>query len=187
MRRFAYYILISIFALCLVAFAFYAATIVSSNGTAREFVGQFGTFGILIVAFISGLNLIVPLHVATFTPIFTEAGFGLPVIIGCFVVGTTLADLVGYAVGTWGRHAAEIKHPRFHKKLIAFNEKHHKLILPAIFLFSAFVPFPNEIVLIPLGLIGFRLLILLPPLVLGTALNHSLYAFGFTSVFEALF
>lgn len=187
MRKFAYYIAIALFALCLIAFAFYAATIVSANGAAREFVGQFGVLGILIVAFISGLNIVVPIHAATFTPIFIEAGFQISTIILVFVVGTTLADLVGYAIGAWGKQAAEVKHPRIHKKLTAFNERHGKLMFPAIFLYSAFVPFPNEVILIPLGLIGFRLRTLIIPLVLGTFLNHTLYTFGFINVFEALF
>ena len=185
MKKFTYYILIGFFALCLIGLAFYAATIVEANGTVREFVAQFGILGILIVAFISGLNILIPLHAATFTPIFTQAGFNLPTIIAAFTLGTLMADLVGYGIGVWGRHATKERHPRIHQKLITFNQKHGRLILPAIFLFAAFVPFPNEAMLIPLGLIGFRFYTLLPPLILGTMLNHTLYALGFMNIFEA--
>lgn len=187
MKRFTYYLVIALVALLVVGLAFYAADYVSNNGAAQEVVNRFGLVGIIIVAFISGLNIIVPIHAAAFAPVFIEAGYSFLTIIFAFSIGTLTADLLAYALGTWGRHTAETKNPRFHAKLIAFNEKHSKLIFPGVLLYAALVPLPNEVLLIPLGLIGFRLYFLLPPLVVGTIFNHSLFTFGAVNIFEILF
>lgn len=173
--------------LSLVLLAFYAASYIENSEAAQRLIETYGVLGIFALAFISGLNLVVPIHAATFTPIFTAAGFGLPLVILILVLGTTLADLLSYGLGRWGRRATNDGMTKVREKVDVFARDHRKLIIPGVFLYAAFVPFPNEAILIPLGLMGFRLWAIFVPLILGTVINQTLFALGFSSAFELLF
>lgn len=173
--------------LAIILLAFYAADHVANSAAAQDLVEQFGILGIFVIAFISGLNLVVPIHAAAFTPIFSAAGFGLPTIVAVLVVGTTAADLLSYALGRWGRRTEGAHMDAIKVKIDAFAKRHRRFILPGIFFYAALVPFPNEAILIPLGLMGFRFIFIITPLILGTLLNQTLFALGFSSAFDLLF
>jgi len=167
--------------------AFYLAEYIGTNDATRVLVEKFGILGIIAVAFVGGLNLVVPVPAATFTPLFVAANFSMLTIISALVIGTLLADLLGYQIGKWGKRSTEVHFPKFHNWLVSLKKKHHHLILPGIFLYSAFIPLPNETILIPLGLMGYRYWTIALPLFLGTLVNQLLYAYGFVSIFDHLF
>ena len=173
--------------IAIVAGAFFLAAYVSTSEAARALVEQYGIFGMIVIAFVGGLNLAVPVPAASFTPIFVTAGFSLLTIILSLAVGTLIADLVGFQIGRWGKRSTATHFPKLHDSLVALKQKHHNLILPGVFLFAAFMPIPNEVILIPLGLMGYHYWTLMVPLTLGTVLNQALYALGFLTVFEQLF
>ena len=149
MKRHGHILLLALLALAVIFFAFLAADAISQNDSAKEIVEQFGVLGIIVISFIAGLNLFVPVHAATFTPIFLEVGFPIVIIISAMVVGTTVADLLSYFLGRWGKNRTHTKYQKFFDWLYTFKENHYKLILPGIFVYSALVPLPNEIILIP--------------------------------------
>lgn len=180
-------VFLSLLALAAILGAFIAAEGIRDSTSAQALVEQFGVFGITTIAFIAGLNLIVPIHAATFTPIFLSAGFSIVVIILAMVIGTTVADIVSYLFGRWSKHKTSIRYKTFHDRLERLKERYHVLILPGIFFYSAFAPLPNELILVPLGLMGYRFIVVIGPLVLGTLVNQTVFSFGFASIFEALF
>lgn len=167
--------------------ALYLADFVANNAMAQNLVGQFGYLGILFIAMIAGVNVLVPVPAASFVPIFTAAGLWLPVIILMLVVGTTIADLIGYLIGRWSKTFAEEHYPQTYRHVLTLNDNHHGLLLPFVFAYAAFVPFPNEAVLIPLALIGVRFQAILLPLILGNIINQTALALGATNIFSLIF
>ena len=167
--------------------AFYLAHFIEENESARLIVEYYGVLRMVGISIISGLNLFIPVHAATFAPMFAAAGFSKLSIIGSLVVGTLVADLLSYQLARWSKAPARAHFPRFDAWLMGLRERHHAYILPATFVFAAFIPFPNEILLIPLGLMGYHFRTFALPLILGTIVNHALYAYGFVSIFDLLF
>lgn len=167
--------------------SFFLADYIRDNGTARELVERFGYFGILIIAIVIGLNLFIPVPAATFTPIYISAGFPLSAIIATLVVGAMIADTIGYLIGVGGRHITKHAHPMLQEKMQLLAHRHHTLVLPFVFLFSAFSPFPNEMILIPLAIIGIRFRVLFVPLLLGTMVYQTLFAYSITGTFQYFF
>jgi membrane protein YqaA with SNARE-associated domain len=167
--------------------AFFLTQYVQDNETAQRLVEQFGYLGILIISIVIGLNLFLPIPAATFAPIFVSAGLPLPGIILMLVLGAMTADAIGYLIGVGGRRITEHTHPAFQAKLQSFATRHHQLVLPFVFLFSAFSPFPNEVILIPLAIMGIRFRVLFLPLLLGTILYESILAYGLTGAFHYFF
>ena len=71
---------VALLALAVIFIAFLAAKGISENDAAKDLVARFGVFGIVITAFVAGLNLFVPVHAATFAPVFLSAGFSMLII-----------------------------------------------------------------------------------------------------------
>ena len=167
--------------------AFSFADQLSEFSTVRSFLSSYGYLAVLLIALVAGLNAVVPVPAATFVPVFTEAGLEFPFIILMLVIGTTIADMIGYALGRVSRDYVEEKYPRTYLRLRAIHDRNQRWMLPAIAFYAAFVPLPNELILIPLALMGFRLRTILVPLIIGTTINQTLLAYGFGSVFNFLF
>jgi len=167
--------------------SFFLADYVRDNGTARALVEHFGYVGILAISIITGLNLFVPIPAATFAPIYASAGFPLLAIIAALVAGTVIADTIGYLIGLGGRRIATHAHPVLQEKMQRFTEQHHRLVLPLVFLYAAFSPLPNEVILIPLAITGIRYRLLFLPLLFGTILYETLFVYGITSAFHYFF
>jgi hypothetical protein len=160
--------------LALTGTAFYLATIITSDPTWQATVRSFGPAGMVLVAFLASLNALIPLPPATFAPIFLSAG-------------SSLADSVSYVLGRLGRKYTADHHPKLVKDLTHFFVGHHAWILPATYLYMAFSPFPNEYIMIPLALIGFRYPQIIIPLVLGNLFHHTWMIYGYESIFEWFF
>ena len=167
--------------------ALYLANYIANNDTARNLVGQFGYLGIFVVSIVAGLNVFVPIPAATFVPVFTAAGLWIPLIIIVLALGTTIADMIGYFIGRLSKEFAEENYPRTYSRLLFLSEEHHNLILPLLFLYAAFVPFPNEAIIIPLALIGFKFRKFLIPLILGNLINQTALAYGAVNIFALIF
>lgn len=160
------------------------ATFVSSNNGAQALVSKFGYIGILVISILAGVNIFVPVPAATFTPIFIAAGLSMPHIILLLIVGTTIADIAGYTVGRLSKDFASERYPKTYNRIFYMRQQHHKLLLPLVFAYAAFIPFPNEAFLIPLALVGVRLRTFIIPLVLGTAINQILLVYGIQNIFS---
>lgn len=160
--------------------------LVAIDAQAQAWVQQFGYMGVLLVSFLTGLSAISPIPTGVFTPIFTEAGLWLPLIIASMVVGTTLADLVAYFMALAGRTVALQKHPKLLQYTEQIRQQNRWLIMGAMTIWAAIVPLPNELPLIACALVGVRLRTLLLPLVIGTLLFHSFFSFGTLRLFEWL-
>jgi membrane protein YqaA with SNARE-associated domain len=162
---------------------FYSTSYVNNNAVARELVGAFGYVGVFISAVIAGINILFPAPATALTPIFLSADLDFSLIVVALILGTLVADSIGFLIGVLGKHATHAVHPRFFEKIVVFKRHHDKLIPPVVFLFAALMPLPNEIILIPLALLGYRFKKLIVPLILGTTVHQLLYAYGFSNLF----
>lgn len=157
---------------------------VTQDNDSIALIQKFGPIGIVIISFIAGLNVIVPIPAATFIPIFTAGGISLTFATILLIVGTILADLVSYAIGIYGSKVTTTHYPHIQQKLIKLYTDKKAWVPYLIFGFAAFIPFPDEIYLIPLGIIGIKLRQFIIPLLLGTALYQTLAAFGIYNIFK---
>ena len=167
--------------------AMFAASYVQEDAAVLALVEQYGYFGILVISIIAGVNIFVPIPAAVFVPIFTAAGYPLVSIIATIVIGTVIADSLSYLLGRVGKETVEQKYPETYRRLKCIDEQHHHLVLPIVFLYATFAPFPNEALMVPLALIGFKYRSLIIPFTLGTILFQTSLALGANSVFELLF
>jgi uncharacterized membrane protein YdjX (TVP38/TMEM64 family) len=170
-----------VFVVSLFVGAIFFAEYIQDKDHIKDFISSFGVFGILFVSFIGGLNLIVPLPPTVFIPIFSAAGFSLFVITSIIIIGTTIADLLSYYIGTVFKDSSKIKKNKAYKLIKKWCEGKPKVTQLAVFLWASFIPIPNEVLLLPLGVMGIKLKNLVTAFVLGTTIHVTVLAYGLTS------
>ncbi len=164
----------------------YLTHYVTNDIDAQIFVQQFGYIGVLLISFITGLSLISPVPAATFTPIFTAGGIPLFVTIALAVIGTMGANFISYYIGRLGHNFTNTHYPKIQKKIIRIYSEKKELLPYLVFGFAALIPMPDEIYLIPLGIIGVRIREFIIPLFLGTIFFQTATALGFHNIFQIL-
>jgi len=156
-----------------------------SNSYIQSLIVRGGYFGIFLFSVANGFNVIIPIVPASFLPALTASGLDLKLVILLFILGTTLADSIGFFLGKVGHMYATKK-----RKIVAYfkNLRMRYQKAPFIFLFfwAVFVPLPNEIILIPLGLLGCRARLVLPIVFVGNTLFALITSYGVLTAFEYL-
>lgn len=136
-----------------------------------------------MIAIIGGLNIFVPIPAVTLTPVFTASGLYLPFVILALTAGTLIADYIGYLFGNVSRPLLYNQYP----KIIAWLENKittkPTLLIPITFLYAAFIPLPNEVLVIPLAVLGIKFRRILLPLIFGNLLNQAIYATSIQTIF----
>lgn len=166
-----------------VAAALFVAQAIESNPELQIAIASWGYLGVVLLGVIAGLNVLIPLPAASFAPAFIAAGLWLPFIIIALTIGTIIADFIGFAFGRWSRASISEKYPVLlihYEKLLT---KHRLWLLPVIFLYASFVPFPNEAIILPLAVLGIRFRLMLIPLLLGNLLHQTLLSYGAQNLF----
>jgi membrane protein YqaA with SNARE-associated domain len=172
-------------AILVITLAFWLAHLARESSFIQEMVAAYGYLGILVVSFASGFNLLVPIPAVSFLPLYAEAGLSVPVTVTLITIGVTVADSVAYLIGRLGREvAAEIDHNRVVAFFDRIQIKHKTAPLVVIYLFASLAPLPNEILVIPLGLMRFRFSTLFPLLLAGNATFNTLTALGLLHIFD---
>lgn len=186
-KNWSRFLLTSVLLLVTLTGVFHLAQFIVEDTTAQTLVQNFGYWGVLLVSYIAGLNAIVPVPAGSFVPIFVAGGLAMPLIITMLVIGTFLADMTAYFAGLLGRKIATNKYPRLIHYSTILKEKNKFYVVLGVFLYATFSPLPNELILVPLALMGTPLLLLVPPLLVGTILYQSAFALGITELFNLFF
>ncbi|MES2749678.1 MAG: hypothetical protein V4668_02855 [Patescibacteria group bacterium] len=186
-KKFIPFLLISVVLLGVVILALFAADTITRSTEIQSFIGNLGYVGVILVAIIGGLNIFVPIPAVTLTPIFTASGLSLPLIILSLTVGTLIADYIGYLFGTVSRSYLFNQYPKIISWLEEKVTTRPHLLFPLTFLYAAFMPLPNEVIIIPFAVLGIKFQRLFLPLLLGNLVNQSMYAVGFQTVFNWVF
>lgn len=169
----------------ILALAFWLAHLAESSSIIADIIFQYGYVGIFIVSVISGFNIIIPIPVVTFVPLFLEAGLSFWAVVIVMVLGLTVADLLGYAIGRSSRRLVlPWHHKKIFKRLDKMKSRHYLAPIVALFFFASFAPFPNEVLVIPLGFLRYRFTHVFISLFLGNIIFTVLASFGVISLFK---
>lgn len=143
----------------LLIIAFVALTVwlatVEVEGALREFVLQYGYAGFFVAAFVGGFNLIVPISHIVFVIPLLNIGLNPWMLIVLGAVGATLADGVGYGVGWTGGSAFPKILTRFRAWAKRTVTKRPYLAPVILFGWASLVPLPNEVLVIPAGVVRY--------------------------------
>ena len=169
-----------------IALVVWANLYAAEHDFVRELARRFGYPGLFVGAAISGFNLVVPIPVIAFFPFFMEVGFAPIPTVMTIALGMTTGDLVGYLLG---RTTREMFAPRVRgmmARLERLREQHRVLPFVVMFLYAAFAPIPNEVLVIPLAFLRYPLIGIFTAVLAGNMIFNSLVAFGVVRVFEAI-
>lgn len=151
----------------------------------RSATERFGYPGIFVAAAISGFNLLVPIPVIGFFPFFMEIGFAPIPTVAVIAVGMTTGDLVGYLLGRAARDVVTPREDGLVRRLESLRDRHPRMPLLIMFLYAAFAPLPNEILVIPMAFLRYPVAGIFLAVLAGNLIFNSLLAFGAVELFEA--
>ena len=167
----------------LVIFVVWLGLLAKENVFIQDAVLHYGYGGIFFLSIVSGFNIVAPVPLVAFFPLFVASGLNQWITVLVVVVGTTIADVVSYVVGKVGRRLVSSRMEQTIARLEKLKNRVHYLPPLILFLFASFVPFPNEILIIPMAFLGYRLRHLLLPVLLGNAVFNTLAMIGTLNFF----
>ena len=167
----------------IIALSYLLVGVVKQSEIISTLIATYGYFGIVVVSFISGFNLVVPIPAISLLPAFLAAGLNFWAIIALMAVGMTFADSFSYFLGKSGRVLFSDFHGHL-KQLDAIQQKHHTWPLFGLAVWATIAPFPNEVLVIPLSFLGYRLRYIFPVLLFGNFCFNLLAAFGIIQLFN---
>lgn len=133
---------------------------------------------LFVAAVISGFNLAVPVPLISFYGAIVAAGLHPWATIAVISVGMACADALGFALGNAAREMDRSERLRKWLKTDALARQSPGLIVAFVSFYAAFVPLPNEIIVVPLALAGVRAFHILPGVLIGNVIFNSLAAWG---------
>jgi membrane protein YqaA with SNARE-associated domain len=170
----------------ILALALWANLYAADHDLVREATRRYGYAGILAAAAVSGFNLVVPVPIIAFFPFFMEAGLAPVPTVLVIAAGMTAGDLVGYLVGRTAREAVRPREGGMVRRLEALRDRHPRLPVLVMFLYAAFAPAPNEIVVIPLAFLRYPVAGIFAAVLAGNLIFNALVAAGVIHIFGLL-
>lgn len=157
----------------------------SEHGLVREATERFGYPGIFLASAISGFNLVVPIPVIAFFPFFVDVGFEPVPTVAIIAAGMTTGDLLGYLLGRSARDIVEPREGGIIRRLEALRDRHPRMPLLIMFLYAAFAPLPNEILVLPMAFLRYPVAGIFAAVLAGNLIFNGLIAFGALELFHA--
>lgn len=150
----------------------------------QEWAARFGYIGIFVASMVSGFNILVPIPVAAFYPFFLDAGFSSFPLLLVISLGMLIGDMAGYLIGHTSREL--LKEKKKENKIVTWLNRIHAVhpfaVMVALFIYAAFVPLPNELIVIPMAFMGYKLRYMAIALFFGNILFNTLVAIGIRSI-----
>lgn len=171
--------------LAVIGAGMFAAAHVAGNDTALSIVRTYGYAGVFGISIVSGFNLVVPIPAVAFMPVFSVAGLGFWTSVLVITVGVTIADTTAFLLGRSGRLVLEQRQSKVLSALERMRTKGRAAPLVVMFVYACVAPLPNEMLAVPLGLLGYRVRQIVPPLLFGNLVFNSLASLGVLGVFGA--
>lgn len=159
--------------------AYYAPTLLQ-NDTVVSVVERFGYGGAFLIALISGFNIVIPIPAVVFVPLFVDAGLVYTLVVTMMALGMTCGDILGYAIGAITRRfvAEKITQGRI-ARLVHWAENKNKVApYVVLFFYVMLAPGPNELFVIPMAFLGYRLKYIFPIVFIGNIFFVVWGAFG---------
>jgi membrane protein YqaA with SNARE-associated domain len=138
-----------------------------------------GGYGALFAAsVVSGFNLAVPLPVISFFRALVDAGMDPMIIIAVISSGMTVADGLGFVLGSAARRINGVRAWTDSPHIGSLRTQHTLRIWFALTAYAAFIPLPNELVVVPLAVARVRARVILTAVFVGNLIFNSLMALG---------
>ena len=177
----------SLVVVAILALAFWLYGVVGDNEGARDMVSRFGYTGVFLLSLVGGFNVFVPVPVVSFLPVFIGAGLDLLQLVLVITVGMTTADIAAFYVGKRGRSIVdEATEKKIMDKLQLLQSKHSWLPILAVFMFACIAPLPNEVMVLPLGFLGYQIRYIAVAVFVGNFIFNTAYALGLVKLFNIL-
>lgn len=186
MRKRTKYVVRLILLAVTLGFAFWLGSVASESQMVQELVQSGGYLGVLLFAFVNGFNVLIPVVTASFIPALTEAGLDPYVLVAVMTLGMTLADTTVFLLARAGRMRLPEKENGITRTVRTAERLRHWLPLTLVGLWAAVVPLPNELILIPLGFMGYHVRHVLPVVFIGNSVFTTLVGLGFVNLFSIL-
>ncbi len=177
------YILRLLALLSTLAFALWLGSIAHENEAVQELLLSGGYLGILLFSIINGFNVFVPVVTASFIPALTTAGLNVYVSLFLVSLGMTIADCTAYFLARVGHGNLSRLNVRVTRSIEFAEKRSHSLPLWILGFWALFVPLPSEVVLIPLGLLGYPPRLVLPIVIIGNIVFNTIVVFGLIGFF----
>lgn len=158
-------------------------TVAIESEWVQSAVQRFGYLGIFGAAAISGFNLVVPVPVITFFPLFMEAGLQPALTVGIIAAGMSVGDLLGFSVGRVGREALAPSMKASHQRLERLRDAHPHLPVWVMLVYAAVVPLPNELLVVPMAFLRYPVISVMAAVLAGNVVFNSLMAFWLLEIF----
>lgn len=132
-----------------------------------------------IVAFLGGISLLIPFPYYVITFSLGAAGLN-PFLLGLFAgMGTLLGDTTSYYLAYFGKKVLTKKEPEFLKRIFNFTSKKNPIkFLIFAFLYACFIPLPDDLFMIPAGMIRYPFKRLAIAMGLGKIVLNTFIAFA---------
>lgn len=180
------YSLLALLVALMIALALWFGLFVRENQVAQELIASYGYFGIFLLGAVSGFNFIVPVPAAAFLPALVAANLTIPVAIIAITLGMTVGDMVGYFIGK--ASCAIITPDNRHRidYIKRLQAQYHATPLLALFIYASFVPLPNELIVVPLGFLGYHLKHIFPVVLVGNLIFNSIVSLTLLGIFAQI-
>ncbi len=162
-------------------FAFWLGSVAAENAAVQNLILGGGYLGVFLFSIINGFNVFVPIVTASFIPALTAAGLATVPVIVLIALGMTIADAIGFLLARVGRTHLPPGSARMVGALERAGARQWSLPLVILGLWAALVPFPTEVIAVPVGLMGYQARVVIPILVLGNLFYVTMVGLGFMS------
>ena len=157
-----------------------------SSPALQELASSGGYPGVFLFAFINGFNAFVPVLTTSFLPVWEASGLEPSIMIILISLAMTMADSVAFFIAKWGSLSVKPKERGLLHRLKKLRKKFDATPLIALFFWSIFAPLPNEVILIPMGIMNYKPIHILPIVLVGNFIFNTLTALGIASIFQAI-
>lgn len=166
--------------------AFSLARVASDNEVIRDAVSNYGYLGAFLISILSGFNLLVPIPVVSFMPLFIESGLSFWPVILVITFGITLADTLACFITLLSKHIATRASfgTEIFNKFHQFGIDYPRAPLVILFLYASFLPLPNELLLVPLTLARHPLKSMIPVVLVGNFVHQFIFSKGVLEIFN---
>lgn len=168
-----------------VILAMWLARLATESEAVQIVVANYGYVGAFLISIISGFNLVVPIPAISFLPLLVASGLSAVYSVLIIALGMTLGDMIGFGLGRAGQFIFSFNNQSVIARLEKFRERYKISPLVVLFIFSL-LPLPNEILVLPLGFLRYRMAQVFPILLAGNIIFNTLVAIGFLGLFQRL-
>lgn len=172
--------------LCVLAFAFggavFFAYYVHSSPYVQQIVLSGGYVSIFAFSFINGFNVVVPFITASLIPALVGAGLSAPLLILLITLGMTLADMVSFVFGTMAARASRLVESAVLRRMEHIERLPTWAVMPVVFGWATLSPMPNEVILFPLGFLGYHWYKIMPLVFIGNGIFNTVVGYGLMGV-----